>query len=137
MSRSLKHRGEENSENFLRALFSSVFQNPNWRRGLQGAIDPTPPVSENLGLTMPTKKMDAKRKALLERIKSIEQDICKAREYLESGKHANWSGFRPLFHGKFKDGEELPPHKDWVKNVFLPRKEKALKRAEKLVELFE
>ncbi len=83
------------------------------------------------------KQTNAKRKAVLERIKSIEQDICKAREYLESGKHANWSGFRPVFYGKFKDGEELPPHNDWVKNVFLPRKEKALRHAEKLVESFD
>jgi hypothetical protein len=41
------------------------------------------------------------------------------------------------FVPKFKDGKELPPHKDGVKNVFLPRKDKALKRAEKLVERFE
>jgi hypothetical protein len=35
---------------------------------------------------------------------------------------------------KFKNGKELPPHKDWVKIVFLPRNEKALRRAEKIVE---
>ncbi len=35
---------------------------------------------------------------------------------------------------KLKDGKELPPHKDRVKNVFLPRMEKALRRAEKIVE---
>ena len=43
----------------------------------------------------------------------------------------------PLFVNKVKDGKELPPHKDWVKNVFLPRKEKALRRAEKTVERLE
>jgi hypothetical protein len=86
---------------------------------------------------MSSKQPNAKRKAVLERIQSIEQAIGKAKEYLESGKHAHWSGFRPLFVPKFKDGKELPPHKDWVKNVFLPRKDKALKRAEKLVERFE
>ena len=78
--------------------------------------------------------MNAKRKVVLDRIESIEQAIGKAREYLESGKHAHWSGFRPLFVSKVKDGRELPPHKDWVKNVFIPRMEKALKRAEKVVE---
>ena len=78
--------------------------------------------------------MNAKRKAVLDRIDSLEQTIAKAREYLESGKHADWSGFRPLFVRKFKDGKEPPPHKDWVKNVFLPRMEKALRRAEKVVE---
>ena len=78
--------------------------------------------------------MNAKRKVVLDRIESLEQAIDRAREYLESGKHAHWSGFRPLFVGKLKGGKELPPHKDWVKNVFLPRMEKALRRAEKIVE---
>jgi uncharacterized protein YqcC (DUF446 family) len=78
--------------------------------------------------------MNAKRKAVLDRIESIEQAIAKATEYLESSKHAHWSGFRPLFVSKVKDGRELPPHKDWVKNVFIPRMERALKRAEKVVE---
>ena len=86
---------------------------------------------------MPNKTMNAKIKAVLERIESIEQSINIAREYLESGKHAQWSGFRPLFVRKLKDGKELPPHKDWVKNVFLPGKEKALRRAEKTVEQLE
>ena len=83
---------------------------------------------------MPTKESDPKRKAVLDRIESLEEDIVRAKEYLESGKHSNWSGFRPLFVSKFKNGKELPPHKDWVKNVFLPRKEKALRSAEKLIE---
>ena len=67
-------------------------------------------------------------------LKSFEQAIRKAREYLESGKHANWSGFRPLFDRKFRNGKELPPHKDWVRNVFLPPRERALSQAEKLLE---
>ena len=75
-----------------------------------------------------------KKATVLERIESIEQAIVRAREYLESGKHANWSGFRPLFVYKLKDGKALPPHKDWVRNVFLPRMEKALRRAEKLAD---
>ena len=70
----------------------------------------------------------------VERIKLIEQAIAKAKEYLESGMHEHWVGFRPLFDSKFRDGKELPPHKDWVKNVFLPRMEKALRREEKLTE---
>ena len=86
---------------------------------------------------MPNKTMNAKRKAVLDRIESLEQAIGRAREYLESGKHSHWSGFRPLFVHKLKDGKELPPHKDWVKNVFLPGKEKALRRAEKTVERLE
>jgi hypothetical protein len=86
---------------------------------------------------MPTKQFNAKKKAIREHIESIEQAIAKANEYLESGKHAHWSKFRPLFDSKFKEGKELPPHKDWVKNVFLPRKQKAVRHAEKVLEGFE
>ena len=83
---------------------------------------------------MPKKQFNANRKAVIERVDSIEQAIARAREYLESGKHAHWTGFRPLFDSKFKNGKELPPHKEWVKNVFLPRKQKALRYAEKVLE---
>ena len=78
--------------------------------------------------------MNATRKAVLDRIELLEQAIGRAREYLESGKHAHWTGFRPLFVRKLRDGKELPPHKDWVKHVFLPRIEKALSRAEKVLD---
>jgi hypothetical protein len=86
---------------------------------------------------MLSKQTKAKRKAVLDRIESLQQAIAKASEYLETGRHADWSGFRPLFARKFRNGEELPPHKDWVKKVFLPRNEKALRRAEKLIEQFQ
>ena len=78
--------------------------------------------------------MNAKRKAVLDRIDGLEQAIRKARAYLDRGAHANWAGFRPLFDPKQRNGTELPPHKDWVRNVFLPRTEKALTRAEKILE---
>ena len=78
--------------------------------------------------------MNAKRTAVLDRIEVLEQAIGRAREYLESGAHAHWHGFRPLFARKLKDGKELPPHKEWVKNVFLPRMEKALSRSERILE---
>ena len=78
--------------------------------------------------------MNPKKKAVVARIKSIEERIAKAHEYLESGAHADWHTFRPLFVGKWKDGKMLPPQKDWVKNVFLPRHEKALKAAERILE---
>jgi len=68
---------------------------------------------------------------VLARIEVLKADIRKANEYLESGEHANWSGFRPLFNHKLKDGKELPPHKDWVRNVYLRRMESRLSRAEK------
>jgi len=78
--------------------------------------------------------MDVKQKAVLERIKHLEDAIAKGREYLESGAHANWRGFRPLFVAKKRNGKELPPHPDWVRNVFLPRRERALKQAERVLE---
>jgi hypothetical protein len=79
-------------------------------------------------------RLNTKQTAPVERNKLIEQAIAKAKEYLETGKHSHWVGFRPLFDRKFRNGKELPPHKDWVKNVFLPRMEKALRRGEKLAE---
>ena len=65
--------------------------------------------------------MNSKEKAILERIEHLEDAIAKGREFLESGKHADWHGFRPWFVHKVRDGKVLPPHKDWIKNVFLPR----------------
>jgi hypothetical protein len=76
----------------------------------------------------------SKRKIILDRIEFLEDAIRKAKEYLESGEHADWKAFRPLFDRKLRDGKELPPHKDWVRNVFLPRREKALSRQEKLLQ---
>lgn len=77
--------------------------------------------------------MNSKKKSVLDRIKHLEEAIAKAREYLESGDHAHWYKFRPLFTDKVRRGEELPPHKDWVKNVFLPRRERALRYLEKVL----
>ena len=75
--------------------------------------------------------MNPKKKAILDRIAHLEEAISKGREYLDSGKHAHWHGFRPLFAAKVRDGKALPPHKDWVKNVFLPHRERALRQAKK------
>lgn len=79
-------------------------------------------------------QINPKQKAILDRIKNLEEAIGKGREYLESGAHADWIGFRPLFVPKVRDGKPLPPHKDWVKNVFLPDSEKALREAERALE---
>jgi hypothetical protein len=78
--------------------------------------------------------MNQKRKAVLDRIKHLEEAITKGREYLQTGEHAHWHGFRPLFADKVRGGKALPPHKDWVKNVFLPNRERALRRARKVLE---
>jgi hypothetical protein len=77
--------------------------------------------------------MNPKKRAVLDRIKHLEEAIAKGREYLENGKHAHWHGFSPLFATKVVNGERLPPHKDWVKNVFLPRRQKALRQAQKIL----
>ena len=74
--------------------------------------------------------MNSKKKAILDRIKHLEDAIAKGKEYLESGKHADWHGFRPLFVDKVRNGKILPPHKDWIKNVFLPSNERALNKAQ-------
>jgi hypothetical protein len=79
----------------------------------------------------------AKMKAVLERIKRFEEAINKGREYLETGNHANWEGFRPLFDAKVSNGKEAPPHKDWVKSFFIPRAERALAHAEKTLQRLE
>ena len=79
---------------------------------------------------------ERKRADLLKRIESLEEAIEKAKIYLQTGEHSRWSGFRAWFNPKVRNGKELPPHKDWVKNVFLPEKEKALDRAERLLEQF-
>ncbi len=77
--------------------------------------------------------MNAKENAVLNRIKQLEEAITKAREYLDDGRHPDWHGFRPLFSSKKRDGKDLPPHRDWVQNVFIPGKVKALKHAEKVL----
>ena len=74
------------------------------------------------------------RKVILERMKYLEEGIAKGRQYLQTGAHGDWRGFKPLFDAKMKDGKQLPPHPDWVRNVFIPRRERALSRAEKLLE---
>ena len=83
---------------------------------------------------MPT---SPKKNAILNRVNSLEDEIFKAQEYLETGAHEQWQGFRPIFRHKIIDGKILPPHKDWVKNVFLPSRERALRKAEKLLDRFE
>lgn len=78
--------------------------------------------------------MNSKTKAIADRIRRLEEAIAKGREYLKSGAHAHWHGFRPLFAVKQRDGKTLPPHKDWVKHVFLPRRERALQDAQTLLD---
>lgn len=43
---------------------------------------------------------EAKKRDILKLIESLEESVRKAKEYLASGKHANWVGFQPLFVSK-------------------------------------
>jgi hypothetical protein len=56
------------------------------------------------------------RKKIIERIDRLNEAIDKARDYLVTGDHSNWRGFRPLFG----DSRNRLPHPDWIANVFLP-----------------
>ena len=81
--------------------------------------------------------MDLKKKDIVERIRRHEDALTKAHEYLETGAHADWHGFRALFAQKIKDGRVAPPHKDWIRNVFIPSCEKAIHKAERKLDQFE
>jgi len=81
--------------------------------------------------------MKSNRKDILERIDRPKEALSKAHEYLETGAHADWHGFRAMFSPKIRDGKLAPPHKSWVKNVYIPNREKALRRAEDLLEKLE
>jgi hypothetical protein len=79
----------------------------------------------------------AKRKSIEYRIHKIEAAIKLANEYLETGEHAEWHGFRPLFVDKWKEGKPCPPHKEWVRNVFINRCYRAIADANKALKRLE
>jgi hypothetical protein len=70
-------------------------------------------------------------------IEQLEDAIRRANDYLETGEHADWHGFRPLFVDKYQDGKRCPPHQDWVRNVFIRRCEQELSRAMKTLRRLE
>jgi len=76
----------------------------------------------------------AKKKVIRERIAAAEDALARAKQYLETGANQHWHGFRALFVPKQRNGIELPPHPDWVRNVFVPRVEKVLVEAERALE---
>ncbi len=78
--------------------------------------------------------LSAKTKPIRDRIATAEEALARAREYLATGAHQHWHGFRALFAPKQRNGVELPPHPDWVRNVFIPRAEKLLVEAESALE---
>lgn len=78
--------------------------------------------------------MNLKRKDVLDRIQWLEEAIDKARACLETGANATWAGFGPWLEPKVRDGKRMPPHRDWVRHVFLRRCEKSLARAKRILE---
>lgn len=78
-----------------------------------------------------------KRKSIEARIVRIEAAMKLASDYLATGEHADWHGFRPLFVRKVKNGKPCPPHNDWVKNVFLRSCRRQLADAERALERLE
>jgi hypothetical protein len=83
------------------------------------------------------KSLEVKVKKVLDRIASLELSLARAREYLDTGAHADWTRFRPLFVDKCNAERALPPHKDWVQSTFIPRRERALRQAERALERLE
>jgi hypothetical protein len=67
-----------------------------------------------------------KRRAILDRMKKLSEALTKANEYLASGAHGHWTGFRPLIGGSCG----RLPHRVWIANVFIPRRVRALRRCE-------
>ncbi len=84
------------------------------------------------------------KQAVVGKLKSFEATISRvdtaiklANDYLETGEHADWHGFRPLFVGKFKDGKPCPPHTDRVINFFLRDCRRPLRDASRALERLE
>ncbi len=84
-----------------------------------------------------SKQRQIKIKAVTDRIEQIKKNLLIGYEFLATGAHGNWHGFKPLYVEKTKDGIALPPHRDWVKNVFIAELERSLVKAEKKLETIE
>ena len=86
---------------------------------------------------MSIKNIELKKRSIENRIRRLEAGIKLANQYLETGEHADWAGFRPLFWYKWKGDEICPPHKDWVKNVVIKRLEREITKANKALKRLE
>lgn len=72
------------------------------------------------------------------KIRWCEEQLDLAYRYLETDEGSDLRIFRPLFSNKLNvSGNVLPPHKDWVKNVFIRRRENAILRLQKLLRRLE
>ena len=73
-----------------------------------------------------------KATSVMGKIKWCEDQLKLAYRYLDTDEGSDLRIFRPLFTKKLDaSGNALPPHKDWVKNVFIRRREKAIVRLQK------
>ena len=75
----------------------------------------------------------SKRPDIVESIEKHATAVEMAQQYLATGDHAHWHGFRPLFGG----ARDRAPHPDWVAHVFLRRRSGSLAFYEKLLERLE
>src|SRR5437868_6409489 len=72
------------------------------------------------------------REQIIKRMERITEALYTAYEFLATGKNGDSHYFRPLFTGR-----DRLPHRDWIKNVFIPRCLKAVARMEKRLEALE
>ena len=80
--------------------------------------------------------MDPKVQAVVKHIERIEDAIIKGANSGER-RPRRLARFSVVFHNKVQNGKAAPPHRDWVQNVFLPRSERAVERAEKALQRLE
>lgn len=109
----------------------------NLRQGLRGPDDRSSRERSPQKHTPARRSMNdqgAKQKVILQRIEAAEDALARAKQYLETGAHEHWHGFRALFAPKQRSGIDLPPHPAWIRNVFVPRVEKVLDEAERALE---
>ena len=76
----------------------------------------------------------AKRSSVMATRRWCEDQLKLAHRYLGTDEGSDLRIFRPLFDNKRDaSGDALPPHKDWVKHLFIRRREKAIVRLHKLL----
>ena len=70
-----------------------------------------------------------KTASVMSKIRWCEDQLKLAYRYLEVGEGGDFHIFRPLFSQKLDAGGSVaPPHKDWIRSFFIPRRERALAR---------
>lgn len=80
----------------------------------------------------------AKQNSVIDKITWCEDQLQLAYRYIDTDEGSDLRIFRPLFDKKLDaNGNALPPHKDWRRNVFIKRRERAIVRLNKLLRRIE